>query len=195
MEKVEGHFFCKTHAELRKKRIEAAIIIEKYAKQFWGELGGKIADWKGSAEEKRRKFKVSFPALSLQVTMTPISKQGVHGHDIQEVASLQYEIYGIKKYGSKTLVAGIHSHQGALEELAEALLRSLRSKKAALVFAKRISYSSWPRWEKIEHNKTTKAIISMTKIIKTKLRKLRKSKVEPKVEPKVEVVVQPEIVS
>lgn len=134
--KLDDSLYCSTHRVKKEKSIEAATIIRKYAEEFWAELGGKVIEYKDK-QRSRQEFRVSFEALTLQVNLIPESKNGMINDDDDnnasyEIIALNHEVSGIKASGSSTFRAGIHNHQDALEQVASAMIRSLRSKKSAI---------------------------------------------------------------
>lgn len=142
--KLENAWYCATHRVKKEKAIEATTIIQKYAEDFWKELGGVIKEFRKSYQ--KGSFKVDFDVLTLSVNLTAVSKVGdvENEEDLNnEIIALKHEVSGIKSYGSATYQVGIHSHQDALEQVAGALVRSLRSKKSALTSERNLIKSEY----------------------------------------------------
>lgn len=176
--KTSGGLFCKVHAVKKQKQKEAATIINKYAKQFWGELGGKISTI--TQEDKHRVFEVDIAGLRLGVLMTVAGKTGEElesGGDesAETITALIYSVRGIKDDGRTKFVARIHNHQDALEAVAAAILRSLRSKKSALTIEKKAIWEFATRKEKKTFNLKRKGIIEAAAFMKKKLGDIEKS--------------------
>lgn len=184
--------YCKAHAVTKQKRIEAAAIIEKYAKKFWGELGGKIIRF-DKLEDGTREFKVSFAGLELKVNMTVAGKGGVELDDAineaeEEITALIYTVSGIKKRGKKaTYTARIHSHNDALVAVGSAIIRSIRSKKSVMSSEKSLIWEDATRSEKREFNLKYKEMSNAANTIKTKIASVKEEMRKKSKEVAVEV--------
>jgi septal ring factor EnvC (AmiA/AmiB activator) len=143
--KVDGVFHCNAHRPAKEKALQAGTVIQKYAQEFWNELGGSAIEFKQTPGTLNRNFKVQFDVLTLEVKLSAVTKSGDDSRkDIvttDEIIALNHNVSGIKSYGSKTYEVGIHNHQDALEDVASALVRSLRSKKSALTVERRQAHA------------------------------------------------------
>lgn len=141
--KIDGVHYCNVHKVAKEKALEAGTVIQKYAHEFWNELGGTVVEFKQTAGSLNRKFKVQFEALNLEVKLSAVTKPNANDDTIREdivttdeIIALNHNVSGIKSHGTKMYRVGIHSHESALQEVAEAMVRSLRSKKSALTVEK-----------------------------------------------------------
>lgn len=181
--KYNKEYYCDTHKIKRQKQEEAAKVIESYAINFWGELGGAISNFKRDEDNKRyREFIVDFPSLRLEVQMVTAGKGSIAEADMddfdeseQEIVAINYGVFGIKKFGKSLFEAPIHNHDHTLEEVASAILRSLRSKKSVMTVEKKDSdfWKYATRSEKIEFNKKRKGIVEAAAFMKDKLTEIK----------------------
>lgn len=171
--KVDGDRFCPTHATKKRELINAAKTIKAYVEKFWRELGGKVSKIDSDGE-----FEVLLPGLRLKVHMIYLNKIGsqVDLESGSEIAALEYQVKGIKSYGLVYYEMNIHNHTKALLDVACALIRSLRSKKAIIAGLRKKYYKYWDQSGKVANTQELKAITETATSLRDKVKGWRKLK-------------------
>lgn len=173
--KIGTDAYCVVHAKQAQSLLEAARIVDKYAKGFWRELGFKL--YKLAGENENRKFGASMPGLTLDIELKPVNKNGGYDNNSgEEIIALEYWVQGIKRVGVSKFRTSIHDHFVALDKVLAAILRSLRSKKAVLSAERNAWYEDWSKSDKTNNTKSINNLNDTMALVRQKLFETRKKR-------------------
>jgi hypothetical protein len=131
--KLENTRYCKKHYNLEKDKADTSNVIYEYIKQFWKSVGLAVDNYviisrglyKGGLKFSSDKKSWSWQKLWLNFKTEPI----INNND--EIVSLKHTINGIANCG-RTYVVTLLNHDNMAMKMRLGLIRSARSKKAAL---------------------------------------------------------------